>query len=75
MFVLFCMMIRIVIAVTGIGAFFLAKEYVTQNRYQAMIVRKNLNYQLEKEIEEIRLKQQEQKEKFRRQRQEAEDEQ
>jgi hypothetical protein len=65
-------MIRIVIAVTGIGAFFLAKEYVTQNRYQAMIVRQNLNYQLEKEIEEIRSKQQEQKEKFRRLKQEAE---
>jgi hypothetical protein len=56
---------RVLIATAGIGAFFLAREYVQRNRHQAMLARQAINYKLEDEIAKIRVVQEAQKRKFR----------
>ena len=45
---------RVIVSVSGVGAFFLAREYVQGNRKQAMLARQRANFQLEQELRELR---------------------
>lgn len=63
---------RVVIAACGIGAFFLARQYVDYNRQKGMLARQRINWTLEQELQQYRKEHLEEKRRLKKRKAEEE---